>query len=205
MKCIIITGPIGSGKTTVTRIVQEVLRQKGHAQCVLELDELGAKSLDNHDVQEALVKEFGSEVARDGKVRRATLARKAFVDAHSVEMLNAITHPAILREAQRESALFAEENPQGVLILETPFPGTYLRKIASQDFLSESISISVEAPLEVRMDRSRGRFEDADVRAKLQEGYGPYVGDYRIENNSSLTHLKASVDKLMTQILEGSI
>jgi len=100
-----LTGNIGTGKSTVARV----------------LAELGAEAIDAdkvaHEVMRvgtpahgAIVAAFGPEVlAPDGEIDRARLGAIVFADPAALARLEAITHPAILEAInQRVAATSAE-------------------------------------------------------------------------------------------------
>lgn len=83
-----ITGRAGSGKS----FLEHYIRQHTDAHCI-DLDKLGHKLLEQHDVQETLVALFG-EVIRDGDtINRAELGTIVFNDDSALTQLNACMHP----------------------------------------------------------------------------------------------------------------
>lgn len=107
-----LTGGIASGKSTVSRILQE----------------LGAPVIDAdaivHDLQQpgkpvtlAIAREFGTEVLHeDGSLDRAALSRIVFADAGRRKALEAIVHPAVREEMWRAVDRYrAEDRPAVVL------------------------------------------------------------------------------------------
>jgi dephospho-CoA kinase len=90
LKLIGLTGGAGSGKSTVSAMLRD----------------LGAKVIDAdeaaHAVYEpgspgfdAVVKEFGSEYVRDGRIDRGRLGELVFNDMDARHRLNAIVHPLV--------------------------------------------------------------------------------------------------------------
>lgn len=137
-----ITGGIGSGKTTVARVF-EVLGIP-----VYYADD-AAKRIMNDDpvLREQIVREFGSEAYIDGSLNRAFLANIVFQDKKKLAVLNALVHPATIRNSNawmkcqtsayaiREAALIFESGVQAQL-----------------DYV-----IGVSAPMELRMQRAMQR------------------------------------------------
>jgi dephospho-CoA kinase len=91
-----LTGGIGSGKSTVARIF-EVLGIP-----VYYADD-AAKKIMNTDPQlrAALIKNFGERTYQGGQLDRAYLASLVFSDKQKLELLNSITHPATIRDANK--------------------------------------------------------------------------------------------------------
>ena len=86
-----LAGGVGGGKSTVA-----ALFRKWGAR-VVDADALGHRVLEDPRVRARLVRLFGDEILRDGRVDRRALAARAFRSRRSVERLNRTVHPAILR------------------------------------------------------------------------------------------------------------
>src|SRR5574340_194719 len=94
-----ITGGIGSGKGLAT----EFFRARGAA--VIDADEVAREVVaPGSPVLAELSAAFGPEVVQaDGALDRRRLASQVFGRPEAVARLNAITHPAVLREIDRRS------------------------------------------------------------------------------------------------------
>lgn len=88
-----VTGGIGSGKSTLCRL----FARKGVA--VYDSD-AAAKRLMTEDrtLRDAVAARFGAEVYAGGVLDRARLAARVFSDAQALADLNALVHPAVMRE-----------------------------------------------------------------------------------------------------------
>lgn len=99
-----LTGDLGSGKSTVARMLAD------HGAIVLSSDEMGRAMMQPGEaVYGAIVERFGpGVVAADGSLDRRKLAELAF-DPQSprVEELNAIVHPVVLAAQAQAVAKFA--------------------------------------------------------------------------------------------------
>jgi dephospho-CoA kinase len=89
-----LTGGIGSGKTTVAKVFELLGAPVYYA------DE-AAKRIMNEDVElkRAIQKQFGEAAYKNGELDRAYLSSKVFNDPFQLEILNALVHPATLRDA----------------------------------------------------------------------------------------------------------
>jgi dephospho-CoA kinase len=90
-----ITGGIGSGKSTVSRIFEVLGIPVYYA-------DAAARRLMNGDasLREAIVQEFGSEAYQGYELNRAFIANVVFNNPEKLARLNAITHPATIRDAE---------------------------------------------------------------------------------------------------------
>jgi dephospho-CoA kinase len=90
-----LTGGIGSGKTTIAQVFEVLGIPVYYA-------DLAAKHLMNQDpeLKKQIIASFGEETYKDDMLDRACLAEKVFGDAEKLARLNAIVHPATLRDAE---------------------------------------------------------------------------------------------------------
>lgn len=91
-----LTGGIGSGKSTVAKIFETLGIPVYYA------DE-AARTLMNSDseVITAVKKKFGEESYNNGELNRSYIASIVFNDAHKLDVLNSITHPATIAHAKK--------------------------------------------------------------------------------------------------------
>jgi dephospho-CoA kinase len=89
-----LTGGIGSGKSTVARLLAE------RGAVILDADLIARQVVEpGTPALEKLVERFGADIlAPDGTLDRPALAAKAFVTDETRKELEAITHPAIGEE-----------------------------------------------------------------------------------------------------------
>lgn len=87
-----ITGGIGSGKSTITKIFTIL------GIPVFDAD-VAAKKIMEEDptVKQALIEEFGEEVFSQNQLNRKLLSSIVFTDNYKLEKLNAIVHPATIK------------------------------------------------------------------------------------------------------------
>lgn len=108
MKVIGITGGVGSGKSAVLDYLREA-----YGAYVCQMDET-ARELQRKDMPcyEEIINTFGTEVLReDGELDRQKLGQIVFSDGEKLRKLNAIVHPAVFRQVQRE---IDEKEKEGV-------------------------------------------------------------------------------------------
>jgi len=188
-----LTGGIGSGKSTVARM----LAAKGAA--VVDVDIVGREVAEvGGRAHDRVVERFGPGVVTDGALDRAALAAIVFSDPAELAALEAISHPAI-NEVLAERV--AELDADAVVILDMAvlvesqlgrWPGGGYGQV-----------IVVDAPVEIRIERAvaRGMNED-DARRRMANQAGDAerraVADHWIDNAGDETALAAQVDALWT-------
>ena len=162
MRVIVITGGLGSGKSTAA----QYLATKGAV--ALDLDEVAAKLMGPGSALLAQVAdEFGGDeiLLADGRLDRAALANLAFASPQAVQRLNAIVHPAVAHEVGESiDMLRLMPQPPLAVILEVPL----LAEAPVFGELSDGV-IALVAPEDVRMRRAldRGMAEE-DARRRIR-------------------------------------
>jgi len=185
----ILTGPIGSGKSTVG----DLLRERGIT--VIDADRLGHAVLEpGGDAFEQVAARW-PECAQEGRIDRRRLGEIVFADPDQLRDLESLTHPHIVRRIEELSA----ENDGRIMIVELPI----------LDGLSLGWEkIVVDAPVEVRRSRLRDRGMSPDeisdrMRAQPSREAWLREADLVIDNSGSLGDLEAQVEKLIPVLLPG--
>lgn len=111
MYVVAITGGIGSGKTTVANQFAELGIEVVDADIIArEVVEPGTPAL------AAIAAHFGADViAPDGRLDRRQLRERVFTDPQAKDWLNALLHPLIRSEMQRQCA--AARSPYFLLVV----------------------------------------------------------------------------------------
>lgn len=137
-----VTGGIGSGKSTLCRL----FARKGVA--VYDSD-AAAKRLMTEDrtLRDAVAARFGAEVYAGGVLDRARLAARVFSDAQALADLNALVHPAVMRDFDAWAAV--QEGDYVVLESAILFDAGLEREVDR--------TVAVLAPLELRVQRAARR------------------------------------------------
>lgn len=191
---IALTGGIGSGKSTVSRLLAEKGAIVVDADAIArEIVEPGQPALDEIRVA------FGSDVIdSDGRLRRSRLAEIAFSDPDALARLNAITHPRI---AARSTELLESAPADAVVVYDMPL----LVEQGPQALASWDAIVVVDAPEDVRLERlvARGLDRaDAERRIAAQASRQERLeaADHVIDNAGDLMSLERSVDALWTSL-----
>ncbi len=111
-----LTGELGSGKSTVARILASL---GAH---VFSSDETGRALMQpGQPVFRAVLDHFGPAILRpDGTLDRPALAKLAFdPERPRIDELNAIVHPAVFAEQERELAILARTVPDAIVVIES--------------------------------------------------------------------------------------
>ena len=147
-----LTGGIGSGKSTVA----ELMRDRGIA--VYDSDSR-AKALMAGDeaLRQALIAEFGAECYTAEGLNRPWLAQRVFSNEAELARLNAIVHPAVMRDF----ATWAEAQEGNYVVLESAI----LLEAGWEGHVD--VVVAVMAPYELRLERAMQR--DGASREQIEE------------------------------------
>jgi dephospho-CoA kinase len=180
---IIVSGGIGSGKSTVSMM----LRRRGAV--VIEADRIGHEILQPGGAAFEQVAERWPAVVVDGRIDRSRLAAVVFTDGEQLALLEAITHPHIRAEIEARIA----ENRARDVVVEVPHKGEFVE--------GNWIRLVVDAPPGIRLQRTveRGMDHD-DVANRMAAQPSPRewneIADVVIDNRGSLADLEAEVDRV---------
>lgn len=133
-----LTGGIGSGKTTVAKVFETLGIPVYYA------DDATKRLMNSNEfIKKSLIKHFGEGTYSDGLLNRKYLANIVFGDKEKLALLNSITHPPTIHDANEWIA--RQKSP-------------YIIKEAALLFETEAAKhldyfIGVSAPLEIRIKR----------------------------------------------------
>jgi dephospho-CoA kinase len=193
-----LTGNIGSGKSTVSRMLSE------RGATIIDADMLARKAVElGTRGYEGIVGRWGDAVlAPDGHIDRAALRRIVFSNPDELEHLNAIVHPEVERMRDR---LVREARERGDRIVVADIPLLFERHLGER---FDRI-ILVDAPREIRLERlvnDRGLREPeamdmiaAQMPAELKRARADFV----IDNDGTLEALGRKVDATWTRLLQA--
>lgn len=151
-----ITGGIGSGKSTVTRIFSLL------GVPVYDADS-AAKRLMNEDdtLKSGIIEAFGPLAYPDGKLDRAWLATQVFNDPGKLAQLNALVHPATIADArawmERQTAPYALK--EAALMFES----------GSDKGLDKVIGVSAPETLRINRVMAREKTTEEEVRKRISK------------------------------------
>ncbi|MGY1827888.1 dephospho-CoA kinase [Blastococcus sp. SYSU DS0541] len=186
-----LTGGIGSGKSTVSRLLAE------RGAVVVDADLIAREVLEpGTPGLAAVVREFGEGVlAEDGSLDRAALAAIVFSDEEARRRLDALVHPLV---RQRSAELVAAAPEDAVVVNDVPL------LVETGQAGSYDLVVVVETRQEIRVARlvERGLTE-ADARARIAaqatDGQRRAVADVVLDNSGNLQHLAEQVDRFWSE------
>ena len=211
-----LTGDLGSGKSTVAKMLAE------RGAVVFSSDDMGRAMMQPGEaVFREIVERFGSGVvAADGSLDRRELARLAFDAEHPrVEELNAIVHPAVMGAQAEQIAELAKTRPDAIVVVESALIFSAKDRSdadGSQPWRERFDCVAVvTAPEEQKVARfvermsagrelaaaERAAFEaDARKRLAVQHETTASTECFVVENDGSREELEEQVVRLMLRL-----
>ena len=189
-----ITGGIGSGKSTVSRILED------RGLLVLDADEISRQVTAAGGKAVPVIAElFGPRaVLSDGSMNRKYVSGIVFEDKQGLDMLSAIVHKYVFAEMEERLGREREKGTKCV-VLDVPIPVNRFVDLCNQIWV-------VTCDIDVRLARleKRGMPKgEALRRIEMQMTDDEYceLGDFAIDNSWDLDELKSKVDKLIKEQL----
>lgn len=194
---IALTGGIGSGKSTVSRLLAD------RGAVVIDADAIAREIVEPGEPALAEIAEaFGAGVlSGDGSLNRSALADLVFRDESALAVLNSITHPRI---ASRSTELISAAPADAVLVYDMPL----LVEQGASALRGWDAIVVVDAPDDLRLRRLVQRGLDADDAQRRIAAQAPRedrlsVADHVIDNDGDLSALEAQVDALWERLRLG--
>lgn len=187
---IAVTGGIGSGKSTVCKIIAE----SGYP--VFSCDEEYKLLLNGGSLPKELAENFGEDILNgDGSVNRKILSGKIFGDRKKLEQLNKITHPKIFSSLFKKS-----EGIEGIVFFEVPllFEGDYQNLFDGVIVILRNINERINGIVK----RDKLTEEEVLVRLNNQINYEKYdfTKYYVIHNDVNLNNLCDITREILSKI-----
>jgi dephospho-CoA kinase len=186
-----LTGGIGSGKSTVSRLLA------GHGAVIVDADAIAREVVEpGTPGLAAVVDAFGPEVlATDGSLERPALAAVVFGDPEARRRLDAIVHPLV---RARATEVAAAAPPGAVVVHDVPL------LVETGQAAAYDLVLVVEADPDTRVARlvQRGlTAEDARARmaAQATDEQRRAVADVVLDNSGTPDELEAQVDRLWAE------
>lgn len=189
-----LTGGIGSGKSTVARMLEE------RGAVVFDADALARKAVEpGTPGHQAVVERFGANVlAPGGELDREALASIVFADPAARRDLEAIVHPEVRRMFAEGSEAYRDSDR--VIVFSAPL----LVETGMHTAFDVLVVVATTVETQVaRLMRDRGMSEAA-IRARIA-AQAPLedkaaVADVLLDNEGPLEELEGQVDRLWADL-----
>ncbi len=184
-----LTGGIGTGKSTVARILKDLGLK------LIDADQIGHEFLTSGTkVYNQLVKSFGEKILRpDGEIDREVLGGLVFSDAKKRQILNNLTHPAI-----REEIIEKIEESRGRgedVVVEIPL----LFEAKMESLVDEVWVVVASSQTQIQRVMIRGSLSRTEaiqrISTQMPLEQKKALADVVINNEGTLEDLRAKVEQ----------
>ena len=187
-----LTGGIGSGKSLVGEILEEL------GALVIDSDQLAREVIERGSPgYEEVITAFGDSILSEGQIDRAKLAAVVFKEKDLRKKLESIIHPLVREAAEK----LAKNLPSGaILVNQIPL------LVESDGAKRFDYVVTVSADEEIRRERLRLRgLKDYEITqrmaAQVSDSEREKIANYIIRNNGSIDELTRAVEELMASEL----
>ena len=190
-----LTGSIGTGKSTVSRMFKEL------GAYIIDMDKLVHKVLKDEKIKTEIRNKFGNVFDKNGNVDRKKLAKIVFNDEKQRKFLEKIIHPEVRRLTKNIIKSIENQEKNAIVIVEVPL------LIETGSYKDYDLVIVVYAPKNVQIERLLGKgysLEEAIKRINSQMDIEEKIkfADIVINNTNDLTSLKEEVKKIYSILLK---
>lgn len=187
-----LTGGIGSGKSLVGEILEEL------GALVIDSDQLAREVIERgRPGYEEVITAFGDSILSEGQIDRAKLAAVIFKEKDLRKKLESIIHPLVREAAEK----LARNLPSGaILVNQIPL------LVESDGAKRFDYVITVSADEEIRRERLRLRgLKDYEITERMAAQVADLdrekIANYILRNDGSIDELTRAVEELMANEL----
>lgn len=191
-KVIAITGIIGSGKSTVSKL----LKERGYV--VIDCDQGSRECIKKGSQGYYEMLDAFSELILDteGNIDRKKVAELVFTDIEKRKQLEAIQHPLILKWVQEQCA--ASED--ALMFVEVPL----LFECGWECYFDQSLVVVADENIVFERLKIARNMNDEDIKKRLNTQMKSELkmnkADYVMINNGSLVELNQQIDNLLNGV-----
>jgi dephospho-CoA kinase len=195
-----LTGGIGTGKSEVARILQEL------GAVIINADQVGHEAYTPHaEPWQAVVDAFGEDILQpNGEIDRRALGGIVFADPEQLALLNQIMHPRMARMVAQQIEQYRGES-ESVVVVEAA-----VLFEAGWDTLVDEVW-TTESPVEIVIARleARNGLSEEEVRKRINSQMSAEERSSRatvvVENAGDLSTLESTVKAFWDNRVKGKV
>ena len=191
MLIVALTGGIGSGKSTVGELFQQL------GAVVVDSDQLAREVVERGSSGfEQIVTLFGDEILKNGEINRSLLAEIIFKDPAKRKDLEQITHP-LIRKAFVD--IVAKSGDQAIVINQIPL----LVESKYEYNFDHVITVSTSEDKRIARLLAKGYTQEQiqnRMKSQVSDADREKIADSIIQNNESEKELLPQVEKIWEQL-----
>ena len=186
-----LTGSVGTGKSTVAKMLKELGAE------VIDADQLAHETIQpRQPAWRQLVKTFGRTILKpDGSIDRLALGQRVFRDLSARRRLERIIHPEVIRRTTMRLTQWRRQGRVRVVVLDVPLlVEAGMRKLVDR-------LVVVTAPAVVQRQRLKARgWSESEIRRRIAAQWTlsakVALADVVIDNGGGLVETRRQVKDL---------
>lgn len=196
-----ITGGMGAGKTTVTRLFEEA------GLLSIDADMVSRDVLEEYpEVHDYIRANYGEEYfLPNGDLDRRKFGRRVFPDPDALARYEAVIMPFIIYEIKERFNYIEEATEDEFAVLDAPL----LFQVRAHDVFDVSITVEMDEELEIERVMERDGLDREEVVARLSRqmtrAQREELADYIITNNGTVEELKEKALAVLAEIRQRGI
>ena len=194
-----LTGGIGSGKSTVSKIFLSMGVK------VFDADLIAKDILETEEVKEEKKEKLGKEFInlKSNSVDKKLLKKEIFNNPKKLEVLNRIVHPKVVDIYRKEYLKF--KDIKEIVIFDVPL----LFEVKLEKYCDKVIVVDIDPEVQIERIRKRDNI-DIGLIKKIIDTQIPrenrnLKADIVVENNGTLEELKQKIKEIINEIERGKV
>ena len=194
-----LTGGIGSGKSTVSKIFLSMGIK------VFDADLIAKDILESEQVKEEIKEKLGKEFInlKRNSVDKELLKKEVFNNSEKLNILNGIVHPKVIEIYVNKYLEFKDKKE--IIIFDVPL----LFEVNLDRYCDEVIVVDIDLKVQIERIKNRDNIDVALINkiiaTQMSREERNMKADILIENNGSLEDLKEKIEKIIKDIERGKI
>lgn len=194
-----LTGGIGSGKSTVSKIFLSMGIK------VFDADLIAKDILETEQVKEEIKEKLGKEFInlKSNSVDKELLKKEVFNNSKKLNILNGIVHPRVVDIYKKKYLEFKDKKE--IVIFDVPL----LFEVNLERYCDKVIVVDIDLKVQIERIKNRDNIDVALINkiiaAQMSREERNMKADILIENNGSLEELKQKIEKIIKDIERGKI
>jgi len=196
MLVVALTGGIGSGKSTVGQIFEQL------GAIVVDSDQLAREVLERGSIGfNEVVAKFGDEILKNGEIDRQLLASLVFKDPIKRSELEQITHPLIRKAFAK---VVSSASPDSIVINQIPLLVESNHDYKFDHVITVSASESIRSERLIKRGLTKGQIEQR-MGAQVTDQMRETIADSVIVNEKNEQALTGQVEKIWELLLSKNV
>ncbi|MGL5231044.1 MAG: dephospho-CoA kinase [Cetobacterium sp.] len=194
-----LTGGIGSGKSTVSKIFLSMGIK------VFDADLIAKDILETEEVKEEIKEKFGKEFInlKNNSIDKELLKKEVFNNSKKLKILNEIVHPKVVDIYKKKYLEYKDRKK--IVIFDIPL----LFEVNLQRYCDKVMVVDIDLNVQIERIKNRDNIDIPLIKkiisAQMSREERNMKADILIENNGSLEELKQKIEKIIKDIERGKI